>query len=92
MASSSFEERLALIATYGPGGLPWRISRLGSDELDVQSADEQGITGTVWCGGAPGTGHVSFHIEPWTGRIIEGPQPDRFGNARTLVGDDAAGR
>lgn len=77
------------LAAYGPEGILWRVTRLGQDELVVESADASGIAGTIWCGGAPGSGHVRFVVDPWSGRVIQGPTGDAFSNARTLTGLDA---
>ncbi len=79
------------LAAYGPDGPMWRVTRFGQDGLHVQRADSAGIVGSVWCAGALPSGDVPFLVDPWTGRVMEGPQPGASGRARTLAGKDASG-
>jgi hypothetical protein len=59
------------LAACGPRGVLWETERLGDDEVVVEHDDAQGIVGSAWRGGAPGTGHVTFLIEPTTGTVVK---------------------
>jgi hypothetical protein len=56
----------------GREGVLWEAERLGDDELAVERADQSGVIGSAWRGGAPGTGRVDFVIEPMTGNVLKG--------------------
>jgi hypothetical protein len=60
------------LVACGRDGVLWEAERLGQDEVVVERADAAGIVGSVWRGGAPGTGHVRFVVEPTTGTVVEG--------------------